>query len=149
MNPDIIVAVFSSVFIFGMIVVFAILGSKLTRKLHPPYHTVNEFGDVSVFIYLSSKYSHRYHEYLFINTVDGLKYKCSKKKKIGYTLWFVFAALAFLGPMVFTIIMIGFSVLFCLIFILSFIGCLGIAGFAEYMSYRTAKKYLDENVNNS
>lgn len=135
------------------VVMLTVYFIKYGQRKNPPYHSVNESGDVTVYLFewsrgsksLSSKYGGKYHEYLFINTVNGLKYVRSDNKKLADILFFIFFTFIFAvflfqcfseGKFNFTYFIVMFSV---------YIESLILLFSVEYANLRLAKKYLKEN----
>lgn len=151
-----ITSVFSVIFLIPipiLIIVFTVYMIKTGQRKNPPYHEVNESGDVIVYLFkwsrsnksLSSQSGGKYHEYLFENTVNGLKYKRSDKKKLANIIsvsMITLALIVFLFPCFSEGIFIGTY----LIAIFSvYIFAMALLFSIEYANLCLAKKYLKEN----
>lgn len=134
-------------FIPGMLpilIMLAIFLAKSGQDKNPPYHNENENGDIIVYLFEPSRWGGKYHEYPFVNTIYGLKYRCSDEKKKFYILLsvvFAFLTITFfcIGKSDSIYLLLGALILMVAITVLI------VAFLVEGINLYLVKKYLKEN----
>ncbi len=145
MGTEAFIGILSLIGAFGFVMVIAYFLFIAGQKSHPPYHTVNAEGDIIVYIYANSKYSRKYHEYPFVHTVNGLKYKMPVGRKIAGILWLTLTTAVFVIPVVSIIIQNATDITLILPFLAGYLIVVGIGAWSEKIQLRVAENYIAEN----
>lgn len=127
-----------------VVILTAIFSLYSDIRKNPPYHIVKETGDVIVYLFESSKWGGKYHEYPFVNTVNGLKYVISDEKQRFYKFLFLSFTIVLTVLLLFGSKDKLYFLLFLMIFSV-FIVVLVTVILIECVNMHFAKDYLRDN----